>query len=78
MIGHTHRGGSVYITDLIGTRGAWENFCLCDFKLAKEWRMNFINWQTGFSTVYYYSDRFEVHQVPIINHKFTVLGKEYK
>jgi len=78
MCGHTHRGGSIYITDLLGVRGAWENFCLCDFKLAKEWRMDVCNWQHGFSYIYYYPDRFEVHQVPIIENKFTVLGKEYK
>jgi len=76
--GHTHRGGSVYQTDLLGVRGAWENFCLCDFKLAKEWRMSFVNWQQGFSYIYYYPDRFEVHQCPIIKGKFTALGKEYR
>jgi len=76
--GHTHRGGSTYITDLLGTRGAWENFCLCDFKLAKEWRMGMVNWQAGFSYIYYYPDRFEVHQCPIIKRKFTALGKEYR
>jgi len=78
IMGHTHRGGSVYVTDLLGTRGAWENFCLCRFDLAKEWRMNFVNWQQGFSYIYYYPDRFEVHQCPIIKGKFTALGKEYK
>jgi hypothetical protein len=77
MCGHTHRGGSTYKTDLLGTRGAWENFCLCDFKLAKEWRMGVANWQLGFSYIYYYPDRFEVHQCPIIKNKFTALGKEY-
>jgi hypothetical protein len=77
MCGHTHRGGSTYVTDLMGTRGAWENFCLCDFKLAREWRMGVCNWQAGFSYLYYYPDRFEVHQVPIIKGKFTALGKEY-
>lgn len=78
LCGHTHRGGSTYISDLLGTRGAWENFCLCDFKLAKEWRMDVVNWQQGFSYIYYYPERFEVHQCPIIEDKFTALGKEYK
>ncbi|RKY32382.1 MAG: hypothetical protein DRP74_02605 [Candidatus Omnitrophota bacterium] len=78
ICGHTHRGGSTYVTDLLGVRGAWENFCLCDFKLAKEWRIGICNWQTGFSYIYYYPDRFEVHQCPIIKNKFTALGKEYK
>jgi hypothetical protein len=77
ICGHSHRGGSTYRADLLGTRGAWENFCLCDFKLAKEWRMDLADWQQGFSYIYYYPDRFEVHQVPIIKQKFTVLGKEY-
>lgn len=78
ITGHTHRGGSTYVTDLLGTRGAWENFCLCDPKLSKEWRMATANWQQGFSYVYYYPDRFEIHQCPIIKGKFTALGKEYK
>jgi UDP-2,3-diacylglucosamine pyrophosphatase LpxH len=77
MMGHTHRGGSTYVTDMLGTRGAWENFCLCNMNLATEWRMGMANWQTGFSYIYYYPDRFEVHQVPIIKGKFTVEGKEY-
>lgn len=77
MCGHTHRGGSIYKTDLMGTRGAWENFCLCDFKLAQVWRMGVCNWQNGFSYIYYYPDRFEVHQSIIIDNKFTALGKEY-
>ncbi|MFA5388850.1 MAG: hypothetical protein WC312_03750 [Candidatus Omnitrophota bacterium] len=76
--GHTHRGGSNYITDLLGIRGAWENFCLCRMDLAREWRMGVANWQQGFSYIYYYPDRFEVHQCPIIKGKFTALGKEYK
>ena len=76
--GHTHRGGSVFVSDLLGVRGAWENFCLCDFKLAREWRMGVANWGQGFSYIYYYPDRFEVHQTPIIKGKFTALGKEYK
>ena len=78
MHGHTHRGGSTYKTDLLGTRGAWENFCLCKMELAKEWRQGLPNWQQGFSYIYYYPKRFEVHQVPIIDYKFTVLGKQYK
>jgi len=78
ICGHSHRGGSTYKTDLLGTRGSWENYCLCDFKLAKEWRMDLADWQQGFSYIYYYPDRFEVHQCPIIKGKFTALGKEYK
>jgi len=78
MTGHTHRGGSVYITDLLGIRGAWENFCLCKMNLSKEWGMGMANWQQGFSYIYYYPDRFEVHQCPIIKKKFTALGKEYR
>jgi len=78
MHGHTHRGGSTYKTDLLGIRGAWENFCLCRMDLAQEWRMGLADWQQGFSYIYYYPDRFEVHQCPIINHKFTALEKEYK
>ncbi len=78
ITGHTHRGGSIYVSDLLGVRGAWENFCLCDYKLAKEWRIDIANWQQGFSYIYYYPDRFEVHQCIIIKDKFTALGKEYK
>lgn len=77
MCGHSHRGGSTFKSDLLGIRGGWENFCLCDFKLAKEWRMDIADWQNGFSYIYYYPDRFEVHQCPIIKNKFTALGKEY-
>lgn len=78
ICGHTHRGGSTYKTDLMGTRGAWENFCLCRFDLAQEWRMGVCNWQQGFSYIYYYPERFEVHQCPIIKGRFTAFGKEYK
>ena len=78
ICGHTHRGGSTYTTDLLGTRGAWENFCLCDFKLAKEWRMGVCNWQLGFSTITYIDDRFYVQQVPIIKNKFIYGDKLYK
>lgn len=77
MCGHTHRGGSTYKSDLLGVRGAWENFCLCNFKLAKDWGMGLVDWGQGFSYIYYYPDRFEVHQCPIIKNKFTALGKEY-
>lgn len=78
ICGHTHRGGATYKTDLLGVRGAWENFCLCRMDLAKEWRVGVANWQTGFSYLFYYADRFEVHQCPIIKRRFTALGKEYR
>ena len=76
--GHSHRLGSHYKTRIEGTLGAWENGCQCDRALAKEWRMGFPDWQTGFSMVSMKDKRFYVDNIYI--HEGTILwgGKEYK
>ncbi len=76
MCNHTHRGGSFYKRDRVGTHGWWENFCLCT--LQPDWMQN-PNWQQGFSVVYFQDDgRFWVEQIPIIEGKFIYGGKLYE
>ena len=67
--GHTHRLGSTFKTDLLGTRGAWENGCLCKLSLGKEWGFETVNWQQGCSVIFFSKDRFLVQQIPIIKGK---------
>jgi len=71
MCGHTHRLGSTYKTDLRGTIGAWENGCLCNLSLIKQWGNELANWQQGFSVIHFRDDheRFQVQQMPIIKNK---------
>lgn len=65
LIGHTHRLGAWYLTDMRGPHVAYENGCLC--KLKAEW-VQHANWQQGFSIVHHdtKSGLFNVQQVPIL------------
>ena len=74
---HTHRGGSFYKSPLSTSLVGFENFCLCDLKPHY---INNPNWQHGFSIVYKKrnGDRFDVHQIPIVDKTFIYEGKEYK
>jgi UDP-2,3-diacylglucosamine pyrophosphatase LpxH len=79
MCGHTHRLGSTYKTDMRGMMGAWENGCLCNLDLIKEWGRELANWQQGFSVVFFYEGRdhrFLVQQVPIIKDSF-IFGEKF-
>lgn len=77
ICGHTHRLGSTYKTDLRGVVGAWENGCLCDIKLIRQWGRELADWQTGFSIIFFTDHRFQVQQIPIINNKMIFGEKEY-
>jgi len=77
ICGHTHRLGSTYKTDLRGMIGAWENGCLCDLKLVRQWGNELANWQTGFSILFFTDHRFQVQQIPIIKNKMMFGEKEY-
>ena len=77
ICGHTHRLGSTYKTDLRGIIGAWENGCLCDVSLIKQWGRELANWQQGYSVIHFKDDRFLVEQIPIIKNKILYGGQEY-
>ena len=77
ICGHTHRLGSTFKTDIRGMIGAWENGCLCDLNLIKQWGGELGNWQTGFSTIHQKNGRFCVQQVPIIDNKILFGEKAY-
>lgn len=64
IIGHTHRMGSYYKTQLGVPYVAFENGCLCS--LTPEW-IKYPDWQQGFSVVHYDDESgvFNVQQVPI-------------
>lgn len=72
LIGHTHRLGAYYHTDLRGTHGAWENGCLC---LLQAEYVQYPDWQQGFSVVHVWPNGvFSVQQVPIINRRTLIYG----
>ena len=76
--GHTHRLGSHYKTDNLGTRVWFEGGCICEMELP--WAKN-NNWQHGFSVSYHEQNgnRFFVEQVPIIKDRFVAPnGSFYK
>lgn len=75
ICGHTHRLGSIYKTDLRGIVGGWENGCLCELSLIKEWGREIANWQNGFSIIDYHDDLFRVQQIPIIKGRM-IFGKD--
>jgi len=64
LIGHTHRMGAYYKTQMGRPHVAYENGCLCNLK--PEYVKN-PDWQQGFSVVHYdpKSGEFVVQQVPI-------------
>lgn len=77
LVGHTHRLGAYYRTDLRGQHVAFENGCLC--RLDPEY-VQHPNWQQGFSVVKVFSGGlFSVQQVPVIDRKFLLYGdKEFR
>lgn len=78
VMGHTHRLGSYYKTDFPGVKGGWENGCLCDPTLAKEWGQGFPDWQQGCSVVYMRGQRFDVKPAFISKGQLLFGGKEIK
>lgn len=67
LIGHTHRGGVYYHTNLSGPHAAYENFCLCRMDLEY---VKHPDWQQGFSLVHVDHDgSFHVDQLPILRDK---------
>ena len=76
MIGHTHRLGAYYHTDLSGPAVALENGCLC--RLDPEYDPN-PDWQQGFSIVTVDDTKtkfFHVEQVPILKRSLLLYGGE--
>lgn len=73
LIGHTHRGGTHYKTNVGGAHVAIENFCLC--RLDGLGYAQFPDWQQGFSVVDVFDNGlFNVQQVPIINRRALMFG----
>lgn len=65
MVGHTHRLGTFFKTDVHGVHAGWENGCLC--RLDPEYAQQ-PNWQQGFSVVHVDpSGFFSVQQIPILD-----------
>ena len=75
ICGHTHRLGSTFKTDLRGITGAWENGCLCNLDLIKEWGRELADWQQGISVIDFHEDMFRVQQINIIDNKM-IFGKQ--
>jgi predicted phosphodiesterase len=75
LIGHTHRGGVTYKTDVAGVHGAYENFCLCSLKPEY---VQHPNWQQGFSvvTVDERTGFFNVQPIPILNRRCFFYGRD--
>jgi predicted phosphodiesterase len=74
MVGHTHRLGVYYKTNLSGVHGAWENGCLC---LPNPEYTLFPDWQQGLSVVHYEEDGyFSVQQLPVIDRRIIQYGRE--
>ncbi len=74
---HTHRGGSSYKTDYQETKGAWENFCLCDLHPPY---LAIPNWQLGFSAIHTINKtrRFTVTQCVIIEYEILFGNKRIR
>lgn len=76
MIGHTHRLGAYYHSDLSGPSVAFENGCLC--RLDPEYDQN-PNWQQGLSIVHVDDTKtkfFHVEQIPILKRSMLIYGGE--
>lgn len=72
LIGHTHRLGAYYRTNVRGAHVAYENGCLC--KLTPEYAQH-PDWQQGFSVVHVDDNGFfSVQQVPILGRKTIMYG----
>jgi len=76
ITGHTHRDAK-YTKRTRGGHFVWyENFCLCD--LDAEYINGVANWTQGWSMLTDINGRQYVEQVPVINHRYTWRGKEFK
>lgn len=62
MTGHTHRGGSYFVTARGNVFHAHECFCLCD--TSPEYKKN-PNWQQGISLATVWDGHVSVEQIPI-------------
>jgi UDP-2,3-diacylglucosamine pyrophosphatase LpxH len=72
VVGHCHRLGSHYKTDIRGMHGAWEGGCLCEFKQDFD---AYPNWQHGWLVVKVWENGlFNVETVAIVNHDSYVYG----
>jgi hypothetical protein len=72
LIGHTHRLGITYKTDVRGVHAAYENGCLCSLK--PEYVSN-PNWQVGFSVVHVAPNGlFSVQQIPVLARRIFWFG----
>ena len=74
LIGHTHRLGIYYKTNVRGQHAAYENGCLC--RLDPEYVQS-PDWQQGFSVVTVGDGGyFAVQQIPILNRRYLLYGRE--
>lgn len=74
LIGHTHRLGVYYRTNVRGAHAAYENGCLC--KLTPEY-VQHPDWQQGFSVVHVDdSGMFNVQQIPILKRRTFFYGNQ--
>ena len=74
LVGHTHRLGVYYKTNVRGQHAAYENGCLC--RLDPEYVQN-PDWQQGFSVVTVMENGYyNVVQVPILHRRMFFYGKE--
>ena len=73
LVGHTHRLGAFYRTNVRGSHVAYENGCLC--LLTPEYAQA-PDWQQGFSVVHVdpKSGFFNVQQLPILKHRMVMYG----
>lgn len=75
LVGHTHRLGAYYRTDVHGVHAAYENGCLC--RMDPEYVQR-PNWQTGFSVVHVEDkgNMFSVQQIPVLGRKCFYYGRD--
>lgn len=74
LVGHTHRLGAYYKTNVRGQHAAYENGCLC--RLDPEYVQN-PDWQQGISIVTVMENGFfNVTQIPILHRRIFFYGKE--
>jgi predicted phosphodiesterase len=74
LIGHTHRLGVYYRTNVRGAHAAYENGCLC--RMNPEY-VQHPDWQHGFSVVHVDEQgMFNVQQVPILKRRVFFYGNQ--
>ena len=79
---HTHKGGSAYSTNRSGAHAWYENFCLCHTEGVKRPPSSLVqagpvNWQQGFSIIYFDGGIFNVYPVVITHGQCVWGGKRY-